>query len=231
MGIRVAPELDWYKAELQVSSIPTIPRKAASNLTAQQWAWEFLRRNKEYQKAWTLMSSLSPIQKKQIGCLIDKNLHTLLHDSLIEIAIVRTLNLQFFDQRQLSDFEGFEGDGSLGAYRDHMSKFDDYDPSDFPPVSNRFLLSTYCLKRWADPRQSLETDPAAAAALWIYQQHQECGIEHVPWLGSFDDFNSMSFRPVKSSIGKGKKSPKNVETAGPFAPCVRLVVASLFQGG
>lgn len=59
------------------------------------------------------MSSLSPIQTEQIGCLIDKRLHTPLHDSSIELDIVRTLNLQFFDQSQLSDFEGFEGDGSL----------------------------------------------------------------------------------------------------------------------
>lgn len=30
--------------------------------------------------------------------------------------VVCTLDLRFFDQSQLSDFEGFEGDGTLGAY-------------------------------------------------------------------------------------------------------------------
>jgi Family of unknown function (DUF6499) len=225
MGIQVAPELDWCKAELQVSSIPTGTQRAASNLTAQQWAWEFLRRNPEYREAWKLMSSLSPAQTEQIGYLVDKRLRTLLHDSLIKFDVVCTLDLRFFDQSQLSDFEGFEGDGSLGAYRDHISKFDRYDPSSLPPVSDKFLLGRYCLKRWADPHQSLATNPAAAAALWAYEQHCAAGLEHAPWMESVVDLNQMNFRPVTKSGRSGKRKTKTIEAV---APLVKGENGSLF---
>lgn len=216
MGFQVAPGLDWCKAELHVSSIPTSPKRAASNLTAQQWAWEFLRRNPEYLEAWKLMSPLSAVQTEQIGYLVDKRLHALSHDSLIKFDVVCTLDLRFFDQSQLSDFEGFEGDGSLGAYRDHISKFDRFDPSSLPPVSDKFLLGRYCLKRWADPRKSLASDPAAAADLWVYDQHRAAGLEHAPWMESVVDLDRMNFHPVKKSGRSGKKKTTIIEAVGPL---------------
>ena len=199
-----------------MSSIPTSPKRAASNLTAQQWAWEFLRRNPEYREAWTLMSSLSPVQTEQIGYLVDKRLHNLSHHSLIKFDVVCTLDLRFFDQSQLSDFEGFAGDGSLGAYRDHISKFDRYDPSSLPPVSDKFLLGSYCLKRWADPHKSLATNPVVAAKLWAYELHREAGIEHAPWMESIVDLNYQSFNPVVQSGHGGKRKTKGIEAAGPL---------------
>lgn len=216
MGMQVAPELDWCKAELQVSSIPTSPKIAASNLTAQQWAWEFLRRNPEYRKAWELMSSLSSVQTEQIGYLIDKCFNTLLTDSLIKFDVVCTLDLRFFDQSQLSDFEGFEGDGTLGAYRDHISKFDDFDPSSLPPVSDLFFLGRYCLKRWVDPNQSLANDPAAASDLWAYEPYCAAGLEHAPWMESAVDLDKLNFHPLKKSGRSGKKKTTIIEAVGPL---------------
>lgn len=202
-----------------MSLIPPSLKRAASNLTAQQWAWEFLRRNPDYRKAWNLMSSLSPIQTEQIGYLVAKRLYTLLHDSLIKFDVVCTLDLQFFDQNQLEDFEGFEGDGSLGAYREHNSKFDDFDPSSLPPVSDQFVLGTYCLKRWANPDQSFEADPTAAAELWVYEQYSEAGLEHVPHLELLLNFDKLTFRPATKSFRGGKKKVNTIQTAGPLVKC------------
>lgn len=162
------------------------------------------------------MSSLTPVQTEQIGYLIDKRLHTLLHDSAIELDVVRTLDLQFFDQRQLIDFEGGEGDGSLGAYLDHISKFDGCDLDGLPPVSDQFLLGKYCLKKWADPHKSLKTEPTAAAELWAYEQHQLAGIEHAPRMEFIVDLSNKSFHPVVKSGRSGKRKTKTIEAAGPL---------------
>lgn len=198
-----------------MSRIPPDTAKNSMKLTAQQWAWQFLRRNLEYREAWTFVSSLRPEQAKQLGHLIEMRNKLLIDETVIDLDVVRTLDLHFFDQSRLSEFE--PEDTTVGAYLDRISECDDFDLKDMPPVSNQFQLQSYCLKNWIDPYKSLDIDATTAAGLWAYEQYLSAGLEHAPWIDAITNVEDREFRPLQKPgrIGKGKE--RKIGTAGPIA--------------
>lgn len=207
----VEPALDWWKVEQNVSRIPPDTAKNTLKLTAQQWAWQFLRRNPKYREAWTFLMSLNSLQFEQLKYLIDMSNHMLIDDAVIDLEVVRTLDLKFFDQSRLAEFD--PEDTTVGTYLDHFN----YDLKELAPVSSQFRLKTYCLKMWIDPYKSLEIDEARAAWVWAYEQYRVAGLEHISEIGEILNIENMQLRQYQNSSGTGKGKARKISTAGPIA--------------
>ena len=79
--------------------------KPEHNRTAQQWAWQFLRRNPEYVAAYELLSSLTQEQLNQLSCLVARCKGLLLSEDLLNESVIGTLDLRFFDDKYLEDLD------------------------------------------------------------------------------------------------------------------------------
>jgi len=195
------------------SHLPNTDKKSVK-WTAQQWAWQFLRRNLKYREAWTFLSSLSPEQQQQLQYLIEMRNHTLINDAVIDLDVVRTLDWKFFDQKYIAELD-FK-DTTLAAYLDDYSGFDDFDLKVIPPVSDQFQLETYCLQRWLDPDRMVTINVATAAWIWNYNQHKVAGLEHSPEINAIMDAENKEFRPLQKSSGTGKGKARKIGVSGPL---------------
>lgn len=138
--------------------------KPEHDRTAQQWAWQFLRRNPEYVAAYELLSSLTQEQLNQLSCLVARCKGLLLSEDLLNESVIGTLDLRFFDDKYLEDLDDL-GE-TVEEYRAKASEILGADEQLELIVSRRFWLETYCLCRWIDPVQNTELDAETAAGIW-----------------------------------------------------------------
>jgi hypothetical protein len=162
--------------------------------TAQQWAWQFLRRNPEYIAAYELISTLTQEQSDQLNFLIDQRKGQRVSEDLLDEAVICTLDLRFFEAKFL-EHVGDPGE-TVEAYLDRTSKIIDLDEDIELKVSMRFWLESYCLTRWIDPAENLEVDAEAAARLWAHFPSIEWGLASAPWLDSMSGVDADGFRPI-----------------------------------
>ena len=87
--------------------------KPEHDRTAQQWAWQFLRRNPEYVAAYELLSSLTQEQLNQLSCLVARCKGLLLSEDLLNESVIGTLDLRFFDDK----YGGFKYEVQHGLTR------------------------------------------------------------------------------------------------------------------
>lgn len=167
-------------------------------LTAQQWAWQFLRRNPEYLSAFEMLSTLSQKQFEQLKFLIAWDQDSLLSEDFLDEKIIRTLDIRFFDSRREEMLEETGGE-TVGMYLDQISESPSLDRNLLPKVSNKFRLDSYCLSQWINPVKFLEFDAQAATKLWAYTPFLEFGLAKAPWLEHIEGVNLDSFENSKRS--------------------------------
>ena len=144
--------------------------KPEHDRTAQQWAWQFLRRNPEYVAAYELLSSLTQEQLNQLSCLVARCKGLLLSEDLLNESVIGTLDLRFFDDKYLEDLDDL-GE-TVEEYRAKASEILGADEQLELIVSRRFWLETYCLCRWIDPVQNTELDAEYASGEPILNRGQ-----------------------------------------------------------
>jgi hypothetical protein len=114
--------------------------------SAQQWAWEFLRRNPDYQDAFRKMHALSQEQKAQICMMVAGN-----EGHQLDEEIVRSLDIEFFDT---SDMTGYgDKQKTVGEYLDQSQRVREFlkEPEVYFSYSRKFRLETYSLTTWYEP--------------------------------------------------------------------------------
>lgn len=176
-------------------------------LTAQQWAWQFLRRNPEYLSAFEMLSTLSQKQFEQLKFLIARDQDSLLSEDFLDEKIIRTLDLRFFDSRREEMLDETGGE-TVGMYLDQISDSPSLDRNLLPKVSNKFRLDYYCLSQWINPIKFLDFDAQTAAKLWVYKPFLEFGLAKAPWLEHIEGVNLDSFENSKRST-RSKNFKKN----------------------
>jgi hypothetical protein len=122
--------------------------------TAKQWAWQFLRRNKTYQEAFAVMSSLNFDQKGFLQALTDGLLFEV--DSYLKI--IETLPTKIFDQGL---FRGANGrHPTLKSYLEDLGAYSVAFRREWGGVAEhlelilleKYRLYSYVLKDWIDPK-------------------------------------------------------------------------------
>lgn len=147
--------------------------------SAQQWAWEFLRRNPDYQDAFRKMHALSQEQKAQIGMMVAGN-----EGHQLDEEIVRSLDIEFFDT---SDMTGYgDKQKTVGEYLDQSQRVREFlkEPEVHFSYSRKFRLETYSLATWYEP--SDEWPENVVDTMWSHPTAIELGLEPAPWAEGFD---------------------------------------------
>lgn len=193
---------------------PSTSSESTNDRTAQQWAWQFLRRNPDYVAAYELISSLTQEQFDQLNFLIAQRKGLLISEDLLDEAVIRTLDLRFFEAEFL-EHVGEPGE-TVEEYRDRTSEIMDLDEHVELIVSKRFWLDTYCLERWIDPARNAEVDAEIAARMWAHHPFVEWGLASAPWLTSLDGVDTDGFRPSRGRGRSFNASSARVETKGPM---------------
>ena len=188
--------------------------KPEHDRTAQQWAWQFLRRNPEYVAAYELLSSLTQEQLNQLSCLVARCKGLLLSEDLLNESVIGTLDLRFFDDKYLEDLDDL-GE-TVEEYRAKASEILGADEQLELIVSRRFWLETYCLRRWIDPVQNTELDAETAAGIWAHHPFIEWGLASALWLPLLDGVDPDEFRPTHRPGRSFNASSEKVETKGPM---------------
>jgi hypothetical protein len=122
--------------------------------TAKQWAWQFLRRNKAYQEAFAVMSSLNFDQKGFLQALTDG----LLFEVDAYLKIIETLPTKIFDQRLLKGANGRHP--TLKSYLEDLGAYSVAFKREWGGVAEhlelilleKYRLYSYVLKDWIDPK-------------------------------------------------------------------------------
>lgn len=70
-----------------------------ANVTAKQWAWEFLRRNHDYRNAWTKLRSLNSAQIHQLSLFFDED------KADFDEGVLGSISLDFFEKEGLMLYE------------------------------------------------------------------------------------------------------------------------------
>jgi hypothetical protein len=151
--------------------------------SAQQWAWEFLRRNPDYRDAFQIVVALSPAQRTQVGMYrLDEC------DQQFDEAVLRSLDVQLFDT---SDMMGFhDGQKTIGEYLDQTQRLHRSlkEEKIHLPIASKFKLETYSLVAWYDPDDELTANEAAD--MWNHEVPFDAGLIPIPeWLAE-----GVSFR-------------------------------------
>ncbi|BDB70618.1 hypothetical protein Cthiooxydans_30300 [Comamonas thiooxydans] len=171
--------------------------------TAQQWAWQFLRRNPEYLMAYEMLSALTWEQFSQLQFLIAQAQNLLVSDLFLDEKIIRTIDIRFFESEGLEMLDEKIKE-TIGEYIDRTSNFPGLEEKIIFRVSKRYWLETYCLVEWRDPLKFLEVDIDTAAHMWRYTPFIELGTVATPWLERIKGIDSEGFKPLKrSKRGKG----------------------------
>lgn len=150
--------------------------------SAQQWAWEFLRRNPDYRDAFQKLASLSPEQMSHLGSAFSPE-----SERENDQAVLRSLDLHFFDTSRLIGFK--KSQKTVGEYFDQSKELrDKYNEPDVSLyLAEKFSLETYSLVSWFDPAD--EAIAEVAASMWHYAMPIQLGLERMVGLEhiSFED--------------------------------------------
>ena len=192
----------------------TTPSESEHNRTAQQWAWQFLRRNPEYVAAYELLSSLTQEQLNQLSCLIARRKGLHLSEDLLDESVICTLDLRFFDDKYLEDVD--DPGETVEEYRAKAAEIMETDEQLELIVSQRFWLETYCLRRWIDPVRNTELDAETAAGIWAHHPFIEWGLASAPWLPQLDGVEPDDFRAMRRSGRSFNANSAKVKTKGPM---------------
>lgn len=147
--------------------------------TAQQWAWEFLRRNPDYQDAFRKMHALSQEQREHIGMMVDGN-----EGHQLDEEIVRALDMEFFDT---SDMTGYgDKQKTVGEYLDQSQRVRKFlkEPEVYFSCARKFRLETYSLFTWYEPSDEWPDD--VVNAMWSHPTAIELGLEPAQWAEGFE---------------------------------------------
>lgn len=192
----------------------TTPSESGHSRTAQQWAWQFLRRNQEYVAAYELISSLTQEQFHQLSCLAARRKGLSVGEDLLDESVICTLDIRFFDDKYLEDLD--DPGETVEEYRAKAAEIMETDEQLELIVSQRFWLETYCLRSWIDPVKNTELDAETAAGIWAHHPFIEWGLASAPWLPLLDGVDLDEFRPRPRSGRRFNASSKRVETKGPM---------------
>jgi Family of unknown function (DUF6499) len=205
--------------------------------SAQQWAWEFLRRNPDYRDAFQKLVMLSPEQFAQIGMLAAGA-----EDHQLDEEVVRALDIQFFDTSVLTGYKGKHK--TVGEYIDQSQGIRESlnEPEIDLAIAMKFRLETYSLERWYAPE--VELPVTDVANMWHHQVPIEFGLTPAPWAEglSFEDTNEIceqSGCPVRTpdtSINtkvdkRRRKSPFHSSTALPLIKGIDESIFLIADGG
>ena len=201
-------------------------------MTAQQWAWEFLRRNPEYRDAFQKLVALSLEQFAQIGMLAAGA-----EDHQLDEEVVRALDIHFFDTSVLTGYKLKQK--TVGEYIDQSQGIRDAlkEPEIDLAIAMKFRLETYSLVKWYAPEVELPVNDVAN--MWHHHVPFEFGLTPAPWAeGSKfnsddedDEYRGWSARET-ASIAKNKvdkrrrKSPLRSSTS---LPLVQGIDGSVYQ--
>jgi hypothetical protein len=141
--------------------------------SAQQWAWEFLRRNPNYRDAFLKLDALSPEQLAYIVMSDDED-----EGRQIDEMLICALDVQFFDTSQMTGFKDTQK--TVGDYIDQSQKLRDLlNESEVQLfVDKKFRLKTYSLTRWCDPK--VEYSASEVAGIWNHEIPLDFGVVHAP---------------------------------------------------
>lgn len=141
---------------------------AKKAMTAQQWAWEFLRRNPDYLNAFQSLAALSPEQLAQIRMLGEE-------DQQIDENVIRSIGLQFFDMQSMTGYQ--DSQKTVGEYFDQWQKVrkSHYESVVTLSFAKAFRSTTYSLTRWLEPDSELTA--SEAASIWQHDVPVEFGLE------------------------------------------------------
>lgn len=142
--------------------------------TAQQWAWEFLRRNPEYRDAFRKLVALSPEQFAQIGMLADGE-----EDHQLDEEVVRALDIHFFDTSVLTGYKAKQK--TVGEYIDQSQRIrNSLNETEIDlAIATKFRLETYSLVKWYAPEVELPLNDVAY--MWHHHVPFEFGLTPAPW--------------------------------------------------
>jgi hypothetical protein len=165
----------------------------SKKFNAQQWAWEFLRRNESYRLSWQLMSALNEAQWKLVA---DLERNTAEPDE----ETFSSLDLRFFDLKFL-DLLSPE-DTTVGSYLQRTSKIKGLPKTVDFKFNYMHTCRRYGLAFFVDPE--LQVDAALAKDMWFHELDSARMITYVPHMD--DAYRSAPLRQPVNKIDRRQKS-------------------------
>jgi Family of unknown function (DUF6499) len=160
-----------------------VPKKKTK--TAQQWAWEFLRRNPEYRDAFQKLNSLNPEQRKQIEIY-----STGMDTDKVDDEIVLALDVRFFDTSQLLGYTGKQKTVEDYIKQSFEMRSVLANPEVTLTVAEKFTLEKYSITRWCDP--DIDLTLAELKELWSHKILLKRGLTRFPAADGFKTDDEIS---------------------------------------
>lgn len=199
--------------------------------SAQQWAWEFLRRNPAYRDAFRRLTEQSPEQFGQLAKIAVGE-----GSDQLDEEVVRKLDVRFFETSVLIGFK--EKQTTVGEYIDQSQRIRDSldEPEIDLTLAPNFKLETYSLAKWYDPEVELQENDVAD--MWHPHIPFELGLTPAPWAfahsvdnaSAIDKYSGWPVRTSEKDITpkvdkRRRKSPCQLSTP---VPLVKGVDDSIF---
>jgi len=191
--------------------------------SAQQWAWEFLRRNPDYQDAFEKIEALSAVQKAQMEMISEGD-----DDQPLDEEVIRALDIQFFDTSVMTGYKSAQT--TVGEYMDKTQGLRDAlnEPETNLWVAPKFKLETYSIGSWYDPTG--EWSETVVNAMWTHCTTVELGLTPAKWaegqtFESEDEIDDYMGWPVRETEAVHKRKVDKRRRKAPLkAACAVPVV-------
>lgn len=147
--------------------------------SAQQWAWEFLRRNPDYRDAFWKVHALSVDQKAQLEIIAEGD-----EEQPLDEKVIRSLQLEFFDTSVMTGYK--EKQKTIGEYMDQTQRLRDAlkEPKTNLWLAPKFKLKTYSLAAWYEPTGG-EWSQDVVNTMWLHTLPVNFGLTPAPWAEGF----------------------------------------------
>lgn len=189
----------------------------AGEKTNRQWAWQFLRRNRDYREAYEFLYSLSEEQRNVFEKLTCGQLESYAENW----SQLGSLPVKLFDRRYF--WSGREKNNTLDDYvksldkrlsekKRHNSLIAEEIDNLILRVAPEFRVDQYGLSEWVDP--SIEEITADFAdAIWSYSVPLEASLMRVPWLdGEEINFKKSEWQGVGWEVLTGNQKEMEVDS-------------------
>lgn len=208
----------------------TSRRKIAKS--AQQWAWEFLRRNPEYQDAFKKLDALSIVQKDQFDMIASGD-----EDQPLNEAVIREFDIKFFDTSVMPGFD--EEQKTVGDYMDQTQRLRDAlkEPETKLWVASKFKLNTYSVSAWYEP--SDEWPQEVVDTMWNHPTPVDLGLTPAPWATGYsfksddedDEYTGWPSRENDSTVKKkfDKRRRKTPLRSSTYLPIVQGIDGNIYE--
>lgn len=154
-------------------------------MSAQQWAWEFLRRNPDYRDAFQKLTALSIQQKEHLNMyqVEEENQKT-------DFKVFRSLCIHFFDTSQMIGYANTQN--TVGDYLDETQEMRALlgESGNYLPIAEKFKVEKYSLAKWCDPEVDL--NGTESAAIWRHVNLMSFGLKRRPTLDNFKTTDEIS---------------------------------------